>query len=1066
MENITLNTFVSELKLEAQKINILHKIGVFKVYEFLLLNNLSKELANLNVRLSIVVYLLNYQNTTLKLVETNSKPTIISDKHLQIWNYILSKFSRNTKGYLDTMSINSLADFVSVDFESSLSTQEVAKDSFQEIELIQNKLKRMNLVSEQKQKKTERTFDIKSSEATIAVSEQKQVEVNSELSEELFKINDAVMLDMVRNQLGNKGHILDTLEIQTYDQLKAQSENDFSYMLGPGSIIAIQIQNAISTVESKAIKTNDKLEYKSLKDFPLWNGTPILNKDIPAKFKPDFNVYEGVLDQRCVNALKSLNLNTIGKVLLTFPEKLLALPNVGSRTLKRLRVEIKSFITYEPVESENLDFGKSFSNFISILCRMIEASEEHTNILLELLCGDNKKPFTRAELGVKYGCSYERIRQILPLRVDQIKTAYNVKGYINRFNTVLLEAINVAGGIIHVDELSSRVATTMNWDASLKGYMLGLYVKSFSLDSGEELLGDILSVKSPFRGNEEITCKLQELVKSTSKVSFNSLRDALNLFSKSLSIDESFSYKEMNFSKAFIMEYGQKLKFKYDTNNVYGARAWRLRNGGLHKKVEVILFSKLKPMTPREVCDILNKELNTEYDEYKIHKALICASGCVLWGRNEFAHSSIATCSCDILDIISSTLSEKLTTATFISLKSMYDEFGDIFEKGKIPNKYALGSVISLRIPGYYVERYRYVYAKKPKKSTSVNNIAEKWIRSAGKPVSRCALENYLCSKIGTKTNLAYNCLSNILAIIPNASGSLIHLDNINVKKDNIIELQEYISKELKLFDQIGVYKVFNEYQKYLSQYQIFDSKMLYGVLKNYCSSIYGFPIFPHIRSTEKKGTISLAKILSKFILEQGTIVLKNDFDQYCKQMGYIDLQARARITREPSILEYSTDSVVHKNTISWTEIKMTNLLKLLTNAYSEAILSGFLFGDLEKFFATYKKHLPLLDNNIKWTEKLFRSIVYQMSEVSIVGNAKRAYIINKISANNILNLENLICYVVKNYFDGRCSREELNQWMRDNGVVRKSITTKMFTPSKKLIVNENEYIWDEKTSS
>jgi len=1059
MENITLNTFVSDLRLEAQKINILHKISVFKVYEFLLLNNLSKELANLNVRLSIVVYLLDYQNTTLKLIETNSKPTIISDKHLEIWNYILSKFSRNTKGYLDTMSINSLADFVSVDFESSLSTQKFAKDSFQEIELIQNKLKRMNLVSEQKQKKTERTFDIKSSEATIAVSEQKQVEVNSEVSEELFKINDAFMLDMVRNQLGNKAHILDKLRIQTYDQLKAQSEDDFSYMLGSGSIMAIHIQNAISTVESKAIKTNDKLEYKSLKDFPLWNGTPILNKDIPAKFKPDFNVYEGVLYQRCVNALKSLDLNTIGEVLLTFPEKLLALPSVGSGIVNRLRVEIKNFIAYESVESENLDFGKSFSDFISILCRLREVSEEHTNILLELLCGDNIKHFTRSELGAKYGCSGERIRQILTLRVDQIKSAYKIKEYVNRFNTVLLEAINVAGGIIHVDELSSRVATTMNWDASLKGYMLGLYIKSFTLDNGEELLGDILSVKSPYRENEDITCKLQELVESTGKVSFNYLRETLNSFSKSLRVHENFSYIENDFSKAFIIEYATKLGLKYDTINVYGLRSWRLKlkKGGLNKKVEAILFSTLRPMTPQEVSDILNKKFHTDYyDKLRIYKALTSDPGCVVWGHNEFIHNSVAFCSDDTLNIISSTISERLTKSQFVSLKSIYNEFYDIFKKEKIPNKFALGAVISLRLPEYYIERYRYVYAKKPKKTTSVNKIAEKWVRSAGKPVSRCDLGNYLFSKIGRETNSVYF-LYNIPAIIQNASGYLIHLDNMNVKKDNILELQEYISKELKLFDQIGVNKVFDEYQKYLSQYQILDSKMLYGVLKNYCSSIYSFPIFPNIRSIETKGAITLNKILSKFILEQGTIVLKNDCDKYFKQMGYIDFQTKPRIIGEPSILEYSIDSVVHKNTISWTEIKMTNLLKLLTNAYSEAISSGFLFGDLEKFFATYKKHLPLLDNNIKWTEKLLHSIVSQMPEVSIVGNAKRAYIIQKISANNILNLEDLICYVVKNYFDKRCSREELNQWMKDNGVVRKSITTKMFTPSKKLIVNENE---------
>ncbi len=991
MKNITLNTFVSNLKLDAKEINILHKISVFKVYEFLLFSNLSKELKNLNVSLSVTAHLLDYQNTILKLIETNSKPTIISEKHVKIWNYILSQFSRNTKSCFKTMSINSLVDFISFDFESSLDTQKLTKNSRQKIKLIQDKLKRMNLVPGQEQEKF-------------------QADKN-----------------MIRNQLGNKEHILDKFTIHTHE-------------------------------ESQIVNTTNNLEYNSLEDFPLWNGIPNLNKNIPVKFKPGFNVYEGVLDYRSITALKSLKLNTIGEVLLTLPESLLALPKVGKKSLNRIRDEIKNFIEYQYVAPEDLDFGTSFENFISMLCEKKKLSEEHTNIFLDFLCGNNKNAFTFAELGTKYNRSGERIRQIMSIIVDQIKSSYNVKEYVNRFNTVLLETINVAGGAIDFDELSSRIAAKMNWNASIKGYMLDQYVKIFPLDKGEKVLDEIICIQSPFRENEQITCKLQELIEPINKVSFKYIIETLNSFSKSLPVNEKFNDIEMNFSKAFIIEYAPKLKFEYDNNNVYGLKLWRLKNGGLHKKVEAVLFSTLKPMTPQEVSDTLNKNLNTDfYDKDNIYKALTCAEGCVLWGHNEFVHSSIVSCSDDTLNIISSQLSKKLTKAPFVSLESIYDEFSDIFKKEKMPNKYALGAVIILRLPEYYIERYRYIYSKKPQKSTSVNNIVEQWIRSARKPVSRSDLKNYLRSEIGSKSNLISNYLSNVHTIIQNDSGDLIHLDNINVTKNNILKLQEYISKELKLFDQIGVHKVFKEYQSYLAQYQISDAKMLYGVLRNYFSNIYSFPTFPHIRSFKRKKTMPLTKILSKFILEQETIVLKNDCDKYFKQMGYIDFQTGARIDRESSVLEYSIDSVVHKNTINWTESKMISLLKLLTNAYSEDISSGLLFGDLQKILNTHKKHLPVLDNNIKWTERLLRSLVFQMSEVSIIGNAKRAYIIKENSPNNILNMEDLAYFVVKNCFDGKCSKEMLNQWMRDNGVVRNSISKKMFSTFKKLIVNYNE---------
>ena len=1057
MNNITLNTFVSDLRLEPQEINILHKLHVFKVYEFLLLNNLPQELTKLNVSFSVVASLVEHHNTTLKLIETYSTPTVISDKHLGIWNYILTKFSTDTKGALDKLSIDSLADLVSFDLNGSAVNQKITKGSVLEIKSVQDKLKRMNLLTKLQPKKKKSPVVNKKVEDTKNVAEQKEVKVKCKLPEELFEDYDEIMLGLVKYELGAKGDTLDRLKVKTYEQLKALSEYELTQMFG--DIMAIQVQNAILAVEDRAIRLSEKYEYKTIENFPLWTGVPAFKADIPAEFKPDVNAFDVVNDVRCVKILKSLDLNTISDILRTSYAKVLSVKSIGQNTLNKLRKDIESFIKYEPVEPENLDFGESFSDFISMLCEETEVSQEHMKILFGLLCGDNEKPFSRTEIGVKRGYTRERIRQILKIIVDEIKFSYRTKEHINSLNTVLLETLIAAGGIIDGDELSSRISGTMKWNTSPKGYMLCMYVKIFSVDSSRvEVLGNNhICMPSPYRAREEIRDKLKELVDlNAGKVSLNYLADALKTFSESLHIEGNSCCEEVKFSRALVTEYARELMLRCDSDNVYGA--WRTKAGGLIKKVQEVLASTLETMTPIEVCDVLNNKLNADYSELQINKALSHAEQSVLWGQKTYLHSSMATCSDETLGKISSILAERVADEQFATLDSVYDKFRDIFIKDNIPNKYALGAIVHLKMPEYYIEKYRYIYPNKPESSTSFYRIFEEWIAAASIPVSIDEAKTFLAEKIGIQKKMLYHCLYNFPVIIPTASGHLIHLNNINVKKDNLLKLQDYIAKELKSFDQIGINKVFDKHKKYLAKYKILDSRMLYGILKNYFSDLYNIQVFPHIRAIDKRKVLSVNEILDQFILTQKDIVSISDCEKNFKQIGYGAGQLKARIATMPSIVQYSRNNFVHKNTIGWTDSKMSSLFELLKDAYLKSISKGRLFGDLEEFF-TLKKQLPVLDNDIEWTKKMLHSMVLQMPKVLVIGNAQRAYVMLEFLSNNILSLDDVICYVLRNDFDGRCSREDLTQWMKNNGVVIKKLTDKMMLPAENFIFNEDEVI-------
>jgi hypothetical protein len=181
----------------------------------------------------------------------------------------------------------------------------------------------------------------------------------------------------------------------------------------------------------------------------------------------------------------------------------------------------------------------------------------------------------------------------------------------------------------------------------------------------------------------------------------------------------------------------------------------------------------------------------------------------------------------------------------------------------------------------------------------------------------------------------------------------------------------------------------------------------------------------------------------------------------YFEQKGYSPIQTRARIGGLSYLFEYYPGCIIHKKIVGWSPEKNNQLVSILKEAYIERLDSGRLLGDLDEVFDLYEEQLPQLNNNICWTRRLLTSIVLQMDSINVIGNAKRAYICKDCPEKIVSNLDELVCYVIKNIFAGGCSREDLNQWMVDHGIVIKQLTPQMFTPSHGLVMTDYECRWE-----
>jgi hypothetical protein len=1021
-------TPISEVVLETKPYKALVNLGVNTVGDFLSLDlDTVLELSGIGTgtkeRLAFIK-----EHILSSLEKEEFKPMSL------IWPSIYERLSVRTLRGLKALHIDTPEEFVALSSDRFLSLRGVGITCWKEVHRYQKELAKALLHSEQ-----------------------------TSQTDEISDCPQAYPLQTVRKELGSRQHIIDDLGIQSFDQLLKLRYEDITSLKSVGPVAWTKLQSSIQKALSiqKLISQPNSTDIQ-LENFPIFGGVGIGHRPVPESFYPDTSIDNLTLSSRIRSVMTKLSINTLRSLLMTSPERLLKQGNFGETSLMLLRQSIRDYLDYcNTSGGAAVDTGKSLSEFLRILCKLSNQSERVTNILIARIGGFSGSTKTLEELAEEYGNTREMIRQIVKVSTDRIEQTFQARVILNVFLNVIQQILNDYRGIIGLGELGDEIVHRLNWNANISKESLQHIFKLFTMKDNITVLDDSIMCFHLCRECPNILNHLHELIKVApfGTLSLTALTD--NFLLCAPTPDRGCpTNNNLKYSEQFFIELSKRANLFCDEKNVYTAQAWSLKYRGVNAKVEAVLDLLAKPSTPVEISDYFTNVLHDPIPQEKVHTSLINAENSFVWGRGEYIYKSHVHIDHDVLFSLKNILMLKLHDVSFIALYGIFQEFRITFTKAGIPNDYALGTVITLYLNEFHVDRYHYVYLNEPSKSTSIDHYIEQWILDQGSEVKRSDLEKWMTNQIGVRESLIQLSLGRLNNIFVTQKGNLIHVDNTGLDMDKLAPLSEWVKNILEHNSYIGVKKLFDEQKITCFQLGIVSEQMLYDVMRYFYSDKYDFPKYPHICRQDQDSFNSLGQLMTEYIKEQNTIVSIDKCIDYFETKGYSPQQMQARLYYLQIILPYYSNCVVHSDIIGWNTEKAIQLYQTLSQAYESRRKLGYLTGDLEDVYDRYEDQLPQLANDLSWTGELIAALAARTNDVKIIGNAKRAYSLEKYPGA-ISSLADLVVIVVRDHFGGGCSREQMNQWMRDNGIVRKQLTPEMFSMLPGLVVTEHEYLWE-----
>jgi DNA-directed RNA polymerase alpha subunit len=815
-------------------------------------------------------------------------------------------------------------------------------------------------------------------------------------------------------------------------------------------IVAAQsrlVRQDISKNDSDVVKAN----VNSLDLYPLFSGWPLEMRVVPDEFFPATPVHSFVINVRARGALKKLGVETLGELLFVLPEDLQKLRNCGKQTVQELRRAIRDLVDYKRGHEQTVCFEKNFRSLIVRLCSEVGVSKRNTEVVAQRICDGS----TLEEIANKFKCTRERIRQIVAKAVKHIEEFIKTQTTISHLGAKLSEIVDSYCGIIGANQLGALISQDLGWDPPLTGKAIKELLRNFSFIGKQVSFdGKNVSKSHPCRECQHLMDGLEATVKSSDNETIDvaSVMERFQRLCKDRTIF-GCEHQETIISDELLSELCCQLGFKRYGSKICSANAHALATGGLLKRAEAYLYINKGVHSEEEIQEALKASSGDTCD--RLRPALLSSSECLRWGKDTFIHQRHVKVSSHVLEIIRNEVETQLAKSDFASVAGIFNEYRFTFLDEGILSNYALASLISHYFGNiFYVDHYRYIHSEKPNSRTSLNSCLEKWLLDQGRAVSLEDIKSKIINDFGAKEGSAGFYINQSDEIIPLEDKSYVHADNFCEKSD-LEPFEKWIEAALGTNKQVGARRLFDDCSIACFQLGIRSAKTLYFIMRYFYSDQFDFPRFPHI-SRQGRDALSLNAAIEKYLLEQNGIVSVEQCAEHFGKLGYSQVQIKARLPSIENTFFYYPKCVVHADVIGWDDNKKNVLLRILESSYCKSLESGWLFGDLQDVFDLFEDDLPELDNYV-WTGELLASVASTIGPVCILGTAKRVYIIKGLDQGKITSLGDLVCEVVSTVFKGGCSRGQLSDWMKENGVVRKRLTPSMFPKIDGLVMTEHE---------
>lgn len=505
-------------------------------------------------------------------------------------------------------------------------------------------------------------------------------------------------------------------------------------------------------------------------------------------------------------------------------------------------------------------------------------------------------------------------------------------------------------------------------------------------------------------------------------------------------------------------------------DKLYSINRWNLRYGNFSSLVESILKSSSRAMHFKEVFDEA-KKLRPEdslLSERYVHAILSGSQKVLLWERGTFLHKeNLSAFPYGLIREVEDWIAAKLKQdIPFVSVSGAYLAFKDKCIESGITSEYALYSCLKISGDNFFVfEHFPRIYSKNSiKEKLPMPMVIEEFIRESNGPVPLADLRKYAVDTLHLKEFMLNQYLSRVPNII-NTRGTYIHTDNLKIKKQELTEIITYVKNILAKEKHVSVHKVFNDQRVSCKTAGIDSPELLFSLLQFYEDDEIEAQKYPQLHlavgiKNDKRRSGILYEVATYIKNKHAPCSYQDLEDYFVEKLGYSE-RTVFFIAYRDYIYKYLPSCLIHQDTIDWTEEKKKHLEKAALQVYSDAIAAGKCYGLVENILEIEYDNLPILANDICWTEMLLAELLNKSCNFKVIGSRKNAFVTlpNKFK---IETFEGLLYVILLNDYNGAANLEDFARDLKEIGIIERGITKTMLDKSEKITISDGEIILTE----
>ena len=689
-------------------------------------------------------------------------------------------------------------------------------------------------------------------------------------------------------------------------------------------------------------------------------------------------------------------------------------------------------------------------------------------IMLGRLAATEGKRQTLDQLGAIIGVTRERVRQIEHRCVPKLRRAIS-RGSLARFLIAIDEELR-PWGVRIIGELAAAISRKFDWADELTEEAVVAMVRlldRFKVDTQAEL---VYYIQHRCQQCPTIVSALNEMF-----VEFKAEKSVCDVSDCLLSCCRQRCENELK-SKIDVCRFADDLvrsvasrtsDIKVLDGWVYSGRKEIDRSGTRTHLVESIVQSAGQPMHFSEVYQQAKVLLPDDpyVTEHNVYSWMGNSRELVLWHRGTYIHRDFLEIPKELIKDIERWLQRKLESAVpFVSVAGAYSAFEEELVAAGVPSESALYSCLrasgasSLAYP-----RYPYVVLNQPGLERLPVTIAlEQFVQDAGGVVSLQDMRAYAVDDLCISDQLFWLHVYDVPNILRLGNGTFIHAENLNVERTTfevvLAHAQALASKE----GHVSVEKVFADKQVTCLSIGIDSPELLYGALQLHVGSGIQMPGFPQIVSVAHKKASGVKGILDEvadyIALKEGPCSFEELEQHFVDGLGYSAGTVYNVVIRE-AVVRYSRGSVVHLDTVEWTDDKQRQLEAQARDALDRARAAGRCFASIDHLIEYHK--LPDLANGVVWTRTLLSELLPRGGRFEVLGNARDAYV-SVPNEFGVETFEDLVCQLLKTNYEGACELESFEKEMREAGIVQKRLTPGMLGDQRKVRIKGHLIMLEE----